>query len=119
MACPTTRSGFPNGSCATGNAVVIRHGEGEYTGYFHLNPYSIAVKKGDHVDAGTVLGQCGNSGLSITPHLHFQTMTEASLPTARGFPHEFAKVLVTHPGKTGAEPATDYQPLPKDRVRNP
>ncbi len=116
---PDSDIGFPNISCATGNAVVIRHGEGEYTEYSHLKPYTIAVKWGDHVEAGTVLGQCGNSGLSVSPHLHFQTMTEASLPTARGFPHEFAKVLVTHPGKKGSEPATDYQPLPKDRVRNP
>jgi hypothetical protein len=36
----------------------------------HLQPGSVAVAVGAHVEAGHLLGQVGNSGNSIEPHLH-------------------------------------------------
>lgn len=54
-----------------GNGVVISHGEGWETQYSHLRKGSVRVKRGDHVQAGQVLGLVGLSGNTEFPHLHF------------------------------------------------
>ncbi len=54
-----------------GNRVAIYHGQGLLTDYCHMLNGSIAVKKGDYVKAGDLLGYVGMSGLTETPHLHF------------------------------------------------
>ncbi len=54
-----------------GNGAIIDHGNGWQTQYCHLRNHSIAVKPGNHVDKGTVLGMVGSSGLSSFPHIHF------------------------------------------------
>ena len=53
------------------NRVCMRHPGGEFTLYGHLKRASVAVKKGQNVKAGQLLGKVGNSGSSGTPHLHF------------------------------------------------
>jgi len=55
-----------------GNTIIIKHGERLYSKLSHLKPYSIKVKEGDYVRAGEIIGQCGSSGRSPEPHLHFQ-----------------------------------------------
>ncbi len=55
-----------------GNSIVIDHGEGLFSQLSHLKRGSIKVKIGDWVKKGEVLAQCGNSGRSPYPHLHFQ-----------------------------------------------
>ena len=55
-----------------GNSVVLRHAVGFYTQLSHLRPASMRVKVGDYVQAGDVLADCGSSGRSPSPHLHFQ-----------------------------------------------
>ncbi|RVU33863.1 M23 family metallopeptidase [Hwanghaeella grinnelliae] len=55
-----------------GNGVRIDHGGGWFTQYCHLKLGSIRVSSKQTVEAGDVLGLIGNSGLSETPHLHFQ-----------------------------------------------
>ncbi len=54
-----------------GNRVAIGHGGGWITDYCHMKEGSIAVKKGDRVAMGAVLGQVGLSGRTQFPHLHF------------------------------------------------
>jgi murein DD-endopeptidase MepM/ murein hydrolase activator NlpD len=54
-----------------GNAVVIGHGDGWETQYSHLRQGSVAVKIGDKVKSGDVLGLIGMSGNAEFPHLHF------------------------------------------------
>jgi murein DD-endopeptidase MepM/ murein hydrolase activator NlpD/urea transporter len=55
-----------------GNSVVIKHGYQLYSQLSHLKNGSIKVREGDTVKKGDVIGQCGNSGRSPYPHLHFQ-----------------------------------------------
>ncbi len=52
-----------------GNTVIIDHGLGVFSMYSHLS--QIAVKVGDPVEKGTVLGQTGTTGLAGGDHLHF------------------------------------------------
>ena len=53
-----------------GNGVVVDHGEGWVTQYCHLMRGSVAVRSGDEVAAGDVLGRIGLSGRTEFPHLH-------------------------------------------------
>ena len=53
----------------SGGTVVLDHGEGIYTCYFHMNKFD--VKKGEFVKRGEVLGLSGQSGRVTGPHLHF------------------------------------------------
>lgn len=54
-----------------GNGVRINHGDGWETQYSHLRRGSIAVRVGQAVEAGTVLGQVGLSGNTEFPHVDF------------------------------------------------
>ena len=55
-----------------GNSVVIEHGNGWETQYAHLRRGSVAVRPGDPVARGQVLGLVGLSGNTEFPHLHFE-----------------------------------------------
>lgn len=59
----------PRNGC--GNAVSIEHGGGWLTAYCHMANGSIAVKPGQAVAAGQLLGKVGITGNSDYPHLHF------------------------------------------------
>ena len=53
-----------------GNAVVLDHGSGVFTGYWHLQ--ELAVRQGDRVEPGQLLGRVGSTGLSTGAHLHWE-----------------------------------------------
>ncbi|MCU0486868.1 MAG: peptidoglycan DD-metalloendopeptidase family protein [Anaerolineales bacterium] len=53
-----------------GNATVIDHGWGIYTGYMHQS--EILVSVGDRVETGQLIGLVGNTGRVQGPHLHFE-----------------------------------------------
>lgn len=53
-----------------GEAVVVAHGMGLCTGYWHLA--SRQVRVGEEVRPGQVLGRLGSTGLSTGPHLHLE-----------------------------------------------
>jgi murein DD-endopeptidase MepM/ murein hydrolase activator NlpD len=52
-----------------GNQVIIAHNDGTRSGYAHLKDF--AVKQGDIVGAGDIIGYVGSTGISTGPHLHF------------------------------------------------
>ena len=56
----------------TWNFVRIGHADGWTTTYGHLKRYSALVNVGDDVVAGQPIGVVGSSGISDTPHLHWE-----------------------------------------------
>ena len=53
-----------------GNAVILDHGNGVFSGYWHMQKLDVAA--GDHVVAGQELGEVGTTGMSTGPHLHWE-----------------------------------------------
>jgi murein DD-endopeptidase MepM/ murein hydrolase activator NlpD len=53
-----------------GNAVLIDHGDGVFSGYWHLT--DIVAQVGQQVQPGDLLGHVGTTGLSTGNHLHWE-----------------------------------------------
>lgn len=53
-----------------GNVIVIDHGMGVYSAYYHLSAFK--VQQGQTVEKGQIIGLVGNTGLSTGPHLHWE-----------------------------------------------
>ena len=62
-----------------GNSIVLRHADFLYSQLSHIRPGSLRVKPGDNVKKGDFLAQCGNSGRSPSPHVHFQLQSTPSV----------------------------------------
>lgn len=62
----------PDISCAKyNNYILIMHSDGTFAVYSHLKLNGAAVKPGDTVEKGALIGYSGNTGFSNGPHLHF------------------------------------------------
>jgi murein DD-endopeptidase MepM/ murein hydrolase activator NlpD len=101
-----------------GNHIVLKHAMGGFSLIAHLRLGSCRVKPGDRVCRGDVLGECGNSGHSTEPHIHFHVQDRASFYGALGRPVWFSRVRVEH---ADATPFADWlctgdivTPLPAD-----
>lgn len=53
-----------------GKVVEIDHGFGYRTRYAHMHDF--AIKRGQQVKRGDLIGYVGNTGLSTAPHLHYE-----------------------------------------------
>ncbi|GAG42208.1 unnamed protein product, partial [marine sediment metagenome] len=53
-----------------GGAVILDHGLGVYSCYFHLSDF--AVREEERVSKGQVIGDMGSTGLSTGTHLHWE-----------------------------------------------
>jgi hypothetical protein len=62
------------------NYIRIRHDDGTVAEYAHLKQGGVAVRVGQRVEAGEVIGYSGNTGYSSGPHLHF----DVSVPNLLG-----------------------------------
>ncbi|NNC99831.1 MAG: M23 family metallopeptidase [Gammaproteobacteria bacterium] len=63
-----------NGEGLDGNHIIIDHGKGLFTEYYHLKTDSSLVEKGASVNCGQRLARIGSSGISTKPHLHFEVL---------------------------------------------
>lgn len=62
-----------------GNTIIIKHGDYFYSKMSHLRPGSFRVNKGDWVKSGQPVAECGSSGRSPQPHLHFQLQSTSRI----------------------------------------
>lgn len=53
-----------------GNAIMVNHGWGVYSGFMHLS--EILVEIGDWVEPGQLIGKVGDTGRVTGPHLHWE-----------------------------------------------
>jgi murein DD-endopeptidase MepM/ murein hydrolase activator NlpD len=53
----------------TGNTIVIDHGQGVFSLFFHLD--TISVSTGDAVKKGNPIGSAGSTGIAVGSHLHW------------------------------------------------
>ena len=60
-----------------GNSIIIDHGQGIYTCYFHLS--KIIVKENQYVKRGELIALSGDTGRITGPHLHFATRVHGVL----------------------------------------
>lgn len=77
-----------------GNYLLIHHSDSEFSLLAHLKPDSIRVSVGDSVKRGQILAQCGNSGNSTEPHLHFHLQKGRSFFSSPGLPVSFENITV-------------------------
>jgi len=85
-----------------GNYVFIQHGNGIVTKYLHFSKR--AVKKGQRVKQGQVIGYVGSTGMSQAPHLHYEFLLNGvhrnprtvklpdAKPIANKYKQEFAAI---------------------------
>lgn len=80
---------FVNDTYLAGKVVVVSHGRGIASAYFHLSASTVAV--GDVVKQGAVVGKAGMTGRTTGPHLHL------SIRVSGGFvdPTSFFKLKLT------------------------
>jgi murein DD-endopeptidase MepM/ murein hydrolase activator NlpD len=80
-----------------GKLVEIDHGFGYRTRYAHMHDF--AVRAGQHVKRGDLIGYVGNTGLSTAPHLHYEVLINgAQVDPVHYFyndlsPTEYEKIL--------------------------
>jgi peptidase M23-like protein len=79
---------------ATGNSMILDHGNGEYSLLAHLQPGSLRYKVGDHVKADAEIGRCGNSGNTSEPHVHYHLQDGPRPFDADGLPAPFVDLVV-------------------------
>jgi murein DD-endopeptidase MepM/ murein hydrolase activator NlpD len=53
----------------TGNTIIVDHGLGVFTSYYHLD--TLSSQEGDFVSKGDFVGTMGSTGFSTGPHLHW------------------------------------------------
>jgi len=106
--------GSMNSFSAVGNCVIIQHREDEISVLAHFKQGTIIVKQGDKVKRGQLLGQCGNSGNSSEPHIHYHLQHSPVLQDGLGIKCVFDKLFVTRDGKT--ELRVSYSPVKGDII---
>ena len=101
-----------------GNYLIIRHADSVYSFIAHLRQNSCRVKPGDFVKCGQVIAQCGNSGHSTEPHIHFHVQDHRNFYLAIGLPILFKNIEIEYNASTASKKVA-YGYISKNcRVRN-
>jgi len=81
--------GHPTDMMSRGNYVVIAHGNSEYSMIPYMKAGSIKVRLGQRVKQGEILGECGNSGSSLFPHVEYSLQNTKGFPLPKTMPAQF------------------------------
>jgi hypothetical protein len=81
--------GKPSQDAPNGNMIIISHGNNEYSVLTNLKQNSVKLKHGDTVKQGDQVGECGNSGGSSAPRVHYQFQNSAGFPRVDSLPAQF------------------------------
>jgi murein DD-endopeptidase MepM/ murein hydrolase activator NlpD len=107
-----------------GNHVILSHGQGVASAYSHLT--DIAVRAGERVHKGQLIGTMGSTGQSTGPHLHWEVVVSGEkispeqweqeafeLPEDAGFvPVEVAAAEETAEPEAEADPQAEAEADP-------
>jgi len=95
------------------NLVRVLHDDGTMGEYLHFKHAGVAVKEGERVAAGRILGYSGSTGFSAGPHLHFAIIRVARSGDGLGYVSEPFSFYVGTPAyvffpKTGMVVPAEY-----------
>ncbi len=85
--------GKPASDSPRGNMILISHGNAEFSLLDHLKQNSVKFKKGDKVKQGEAVAECGNSGPSPVPHIHYELQDSGGLPLPDSLPAQFVNYM--------------------------
>jgi murein DD-endopeptidase MepM/ murein hydrolase activator NlpD len=89
-----------------GNGVTVKHNDGTYAHYWHLQHNGAVVSVGDSVVQGQLIGLSGSTGFSAFPHLHFEVTRQPRIS------HEdFPVLFFTTGGPKFLQPLRRYKAL--------
>lgn len=69
-----TEGGTSEAMRSQANVVEVLHEDGTLGQYVHFRNQGVAVRVGERVSAGMLLGYAGSTGYSTGPHLHFAVL---------------------------------------------
>ena len=110
---PDQQIGTTNARNPTGNHVIVDHGNGEFSLLAHLRSGSVAVRGGDRVTAGQKVGECGNSGNTSEPHLHYHLQNSPVFGQGEGMPAQFQGYVAD------GQPVARGEPVKGQTIRQP
>jgi murein DD-endopeptidase MepM/ murein hydrolase activator NlpD len=120
------KPGILNNHNLLGNYIIIEHCKGEYSLLAHLKQHSVLASIGNPVKQGQKIAECGNSGHSSAPHLHFQLQSsdlfirtgilKKEVSIAKGIKPYFTNIAITRDGNNCRE--NTYSPIKGDLVEN-
>ena len=85
--------GNPSQEKPNGNMIMISHGNNEYSVLTNLKQNSVKLKHGDPVKQGDPVGECGNSGGSSAPKVHYQLQNSTGFPLVASLPAQFVDYI--------------------------
>jgi hypothetical protein len=91
--------------------VILAHSGNRFSGYVHVRQGSAALKPGQKVRAGDLLGRVGNAGFSTEPHLHVTCFTLDATGRVRALPMAFRDLRTASGGPAAGVPrgAEEYE----------
>ncbi len=105
------RESFSEGGASSkyvgkGNGITIKHKDGTYAHYWHLQYNGALVSVGDTVVQGQLIGLSGSTGFSAFPHLHFEVTRQPRISR-----EDFPVLFYTTGGPKFLQPFRRYKAL--------
>jgi len=109
---PDNTPGEMNPKAVLGNCVILDHGCSEFSFFAHFRCGTVVVRSGERVHRGQLLAQCGNSGNSSEPHLHYHLQNTPVPFQGDGLPAFFVEYVAD------GKPVARGEPVARQTVRS-